>query len=99
MLRFQLPVLPNHGGGITSSHSLTVKKCALKCGLVSSVRESEEAYIVRSEGASTLDRCKAGPIASSWRRLSSSRLPGLAEWENLPETEYDKLCRPFLLSA
>ena len=46
MLGFQLPVLSNHGRGITSSHSCASEKSAIKTGLVTLVCESEEAYIV-----------------------------------------------------
>src|SRR5712671_3982028 len=58
MLRLQLPVLPDHRCSVASSHSYDSEKCALKAVLISSVRESEEAYIVSREGASTRNCCE-----------------------------------------
>src|SRR6266850_2015010 len=57
MLRFQLPVLPNHWSGVTSSHACASEKSVIKTDLNSLVCVSEEAYMVRREGASTYCRC------------------------------------------
>jgi formaldehyde-activating enzyme involved in methanogenesis len=54
MLRLQLPILANHGRGVTSSHDGANALLSLSGGVATAVCESEEAYIVSNERASTV---------------------------------------------
>src|SRR5260221_13608936 len=54
MLRFQLPILANHWRGVTSSHDGANALLSLSGGVATAVCESEEAYIVSNERASTV---------------------------------------------